>query len=182
MYTISWLRQQHDAGIRLKYLFFWGHEPHPNGIITHSCLSQWWEGAFEVDGIVYKTAEHWMMAEKARLFGDKEMRARIIACEKPGEAKALGREVRGFDQAIWGAERFAIVRDGNYYKFSQDEALKAFLINTNQRILAEASPIDAIWGIGMAKYHPSVTDPYRWRGLNLLGFALMEVRDALISG
>jgi ribA/ribD-fused uncharacterized protein len=182
MYDISWLIQRYNSGVRLKYVFFWGNQPHKDGIITKSCLSQWWESSFEVEGIVYKTAEHWMMAEKARLFGDEEVRARIIACEQPGEAKALGREVRNFDHEVWEAERFTIVRDGNYHKFSQNKALKTFLVNTKQRILAEASPVDAIWGIGMAADHPNVTKPYTWRGLNLLGFVLMEVRDALISG
>lgn len=182
MYSLSWLRQQHDTRIRLKYLFFWGNQPDKDGIITKSCFSQWWEGTFTIDGIIYKTAEHWMMAEKARLFEDEEIRERIILCEKPGEAKALGREVRNFDPTIWEAERFAIVRKGNYHKFSQDKALKTFLLHTKQRVIAEASPVDPIWGIGMALDNPDITDPHRWRGLNLLGFALMEVRDALISG
>lgn len=180
MYSLPWLRQQYDTGVRLKYLFFWGHQPHRDGIITKSCFSQWWEGEFVVEGIRYNTTEHWMMAEKARLFEDEEILEQILASDSPGEAKDLGRKVRNFDQQIWEAERFAIVRKGNYHKFSQDKALSTFLLNTKERIIVEASPVDSIWGIGMTADSGTIENPHTWRGLNLLGFALMEVRDALI--
>ena len=57
-------------GEQFEFLFFWGHQPSKDGTITKSCLSQWYAAPFVVDGLVYPTAEHWMMAEKARLFGD----------------------------------------------------------------------------------------------------------------
>lgn len=180
-YDLPWLRQQYNQGVRLKYLFFWGHQPHKDVIITKSCLSQWWEDSFEVEGIRYSTTEHWMMAEKARLFEDEEMLAAILASDSPGEAKDLGRKVRNFKQETWEAERFAIVCNGNYHKFSQNKALKTFLLNTKQRIIVEASPVDTIWGIGMTADSGTIENPHTWRGLNLLGFALMEVRDTLIS-
>lgn len=82
-YTIPWLQQQIDSGQQMKYIFFWGPQPHPEGIITSACLSQWWESAFTVDGIIYPTAEHWMMAEKARLFSDMVTAEKIIACKRP---------------------------------------------------------------------------------------------------
>jgi ribA/ribD-fused uncharacterized protein len=71
------------------------------------------------------------------------------------------------------------VVEGNLHKFSQDENLKEFLLNTNERILVEASPMDKIWGIGLAADHPNIENPILWKGENLLGFALMEVRDEL---
>lgn len=168
-------------GRRLKWLHFWGHEPHPSGALTTSCLSQWWAGhPFIVDGITYPTAEHYMMAEKARLFGDEGMRQRILASRHPGEAKKLGRLVAHFSDGIWKAQRWRIIVEGNLAKFSQHEPLRAFLtITTGRYVLVEASPYDRIWGIGLGKEHPDAANPAKWPGLNLLGFALMDVRERL---
>ena len=162
-----------------KYLFFWGHRPNKDGSIGKSCFSQWWESVFTVDGQAYKTAEHYMMAQKAKLFGDHIMFQKIISCNSPGEAKKLGRKVKNFDGEIWEKHRFEIVKTANFYKFSQNSDLKTFLLNTNNRILVEASPLDPIWGIGLAADHANANNPQKWKGLNLLGFALMEVRDQL---
>jgi len=162
-----------------KYLFFWGHQPNKDGSISKTCFSQWWLSSFDVDGITYKTAEHWMMAKKALLFNDKEIFEKIIQAKSPAEAKKLGREVKNYVDTVWLANRFEIVKEGNLYKFGQNKDLKEFLLNINERILVEASPVDPIWGIGMAADHKEVNNPEKWQGLNLLGFALMEVRDEL---
>ncbi|CAM4001628.1 NADAR domain-containing protein [Flavobacterium branchiophilum] len=162
-----------------KFLFFWGHQPSKDGTLSKTCFSQWWESPFVVDGVEYKTAEHWMMAKKAALFVDTATLEKILACNSPAEAKKLGREVTNYDEQRWLNNRFQIVKEGNLHKFSQNKKLKEFLLNTKDNILVEASPVDAIWGIGMASDHKDCTHPERWRGLNLLGFALMEVRDEL---
>ena len=120
-----------------------------------------------------------MMAEKAKMFGDSECREKILAANSPGAAKALGREVRGFQEERWQRARYDIVVRANSKKFSQNHELGEFLLNTKKRILVEASPRDRIWGIGLAKEDPHSENPLLWRGLNLLGFALMDVRDAL---
>ncbi|MGW0702559.1 NADAR family protein [Streptomyces sp. NPDC002867] len=166
-------------GQRIKYLHFWGHAPRRDGRIGASCLSQWWPSPFAVDGVQYATAEHWMMAAKARLFGDAEAEHRALEAKSPAEAKKAGRLVRGFDEAIWRRERFAIVRAGSVHKFGRDAALRDFLLGTGDRVLVEASPVDRIWGIGLAADDERAQDPARWRGLNLLGFALMEAREEL---
>jgi ribA/ribD-fused uncharacterized protein len=93
--------------------------------------------------------------------------------------KALGRGVRGFEELIWRQHRVSIVVEGNYAKFSQSEPLRDFLIGTKHRVLVEASPVDKIWGIGLAGDDPRAENPLEWRGLNLLGFALMDVRERL---
>ena len=147
--------------------------------IAKTCFSQWWESPFVVDGQTYSSAEHWMMAEKARLLDDLEIHSKIVNTKSPAEAKKLGRQVKDFDQAIWNTHRGQIVVNGNYHKFSQNPDLKSFLLKTNNRILVEASPVDPIWGIGFDVTHSSASNPTEWRGLNLLGFALMEVRDLL---
>jgi len=164
-----------------KFLLFWGNQPAKDGSITKSCFSQWWESAFTADGIKYKSAEHYMMAKKAALFGDTAVMEKIIACKSPAEAKKLGREVTGYDDDLWLQHRYAIVINGNYYKFKQNNALKQFLLSTGTRVLVEASPVDAIWGIGLAADNPDCNEPEKWRGDNLLGFALMEVRDILFE-
>ncbi len=162
-----------------KFLFFWGHQPTKDGTITKTCFSQWLESPFEAEGISYPTAEHWMMAKKAVLFEDDAVFNKILKAKSAAEAKKLGREVRNYNDEVWLANRYEIVKQGNFHKFSQNSDLKEFLINTGERILVEASPVDAIWGVGMASDHKDIADPKKWRGLNLLGFALMEVRDEL---
>ncbi len=180
-YDLDWLIKKYNDGENLKYLFFWGHQPSKDGSISETCFSQWWEAPFSADDVTYSTAEHWMMAEKARIFGDEEILAKILVCKTPAEAKKLGREVRNFDPARWDAQKYARVKQGNLYKFSQHLDLKEFLGNTHHRVLVEASPVDSIWGIGMAKRDAQIENPNYWKGQNLLGFALMEVRDELFA-
>ncbi|MGK7953339.1 MAG: NADAR family protein [Xenococcaceae cyanobacterium] len=166
-----------NQGNNPKYLFFWGNQPNKDGSIGKSIFSQWYEASFQIDSVRYPTAEHYMMAEKARLFKDDDVLAKILTASHPGEAKKLGRQVKGFSQETWLKYRIPIVVRGNLAKFSQNEALKEFLLNTKERILVEASPRDRIWGIGLEQNNPDAENPYQWRGLNLLGFALMEVRN-----
>jgi len=168
-----------NQGNKVKYLYFWGHQQNKDGSVSQSCFSQWYEAAFELDKIKYSTAEHYMMAEKARLFNDSEILSKILAASHPGEAKKLGRAIANFKKEIWFKHRLPIVVRGNLGKFGQNEALKEFLMNTGERILVEASPRDRIWGIGMERNNTHAADPQQWRGQNLLGFALMEVRNIL---
>lgn len=168
-----------QAGARIKYLHFWGHRPSADGRVSASCLSQWWPSPFVVDGVEYATAEHWMMAGKARLFGDAAAERAALAAAHPAEAKKAGRLVRGFDEAIWERERFGLVTEGSVHKFAADTGLRDFLLGTGDRVLVEASPVDRVWGIGLAARDAGAEDPQRWRGLNLLGFALMEARERL---
>ncbi|WP_245703570.1 NADAR family protein [Streptomyces lushanensis] len=165
----------------MRYVCFWGHTPRRDGALDASCLSQWWPSPFTVAGVEYATAEHWMMAAKARLFGDEEAERAAVGAVNPALAKKAGRLVRDFDQAVWERERFGIVVAGSVHKFGQDAGLRAFLLGTGERILVEASPMDRIWGIGLASDDERARDPARWRGLNLLGFALMEARERLRS-
>lgn len=169
-------------GATFTYLPFYGHAPEQDGSVGPGCLSQWWPAAFEVDGNTYRTAEHYMMWRKATLFGDHETAERILAAPGPKEAKALGRQARDFDQVVWEAARYEIVVAAGTHKFGQHDDLRAFLCGTGDRILVEASPRDRVWGIGLGRNNPAAHDPAQWRGLNLLGFALCDVRDALAKG
>ncbi|WP_203924264.1 NADAR family protein [Rugosimonospora africana] len=170
-----------NRGDRVKYLLFWGHRPRRDGAVGAECLSQWWPAAFVVDGVRYASAEHYMMVGKARLFGDETTAQRMLATTKPGAVKALGRQVRAFDDATWDAHRFDLVTDGNVAKFGQHPDLRDYLLRTGDRVLVEASPVDRVWGIGLAAADPLAADPTRWRGRNLLGFALMRAREILTT-
>jgi len=168
-----------DAGQRFKYLYFWGHRPPRGGGVGSGCFSQWWPSPFEIDGTRFASAEHYMMWRKARLFGDEEIAAQILTASHPKQAKDFGRQVRGFDPAVWDEARYEIVVTGNTAKFAQHDDLGQYLVGTGKRVLVEASPVDRIWGAGLAADDPLIEQPRHWPGLNLLGFALADVREGI---
>jgi ribA/ribD-fused uncharacterized protein len=178
-YNINWLIEKFESGEALKYIYFWGHANKYNENVGKFCFSQWYECPFTVNNITYKTSEHWMMAHKALLFGDINNFNKIINSIKPGEAKELGRQVIGYDDQTWNNNKFEIVKLGNIHKFNQNLNIADYLLNTENRILVEASPTDVIWGIGLSQDSEHIDNIYAWRGENLLGFVLMEVRDFL---
>ena len=162
------------------FVLFFGPRPLPGGKIGVSCLSPWWPSPFEVGGERFATAEHFLMVAKARLFGDDAIAAHILDSTAPEEAHSLGREVRGFDVATWAHVRYDVAVAGNLAKFTQHIDLGFFLTRqTTDRVLAEANPSDRVWGIGLAANDMRAKRPLEWPGQNLLGFALMDVRDQL---
>jgi len=165
-------------GEEFNYLFFWGHQTNKKQI-NKTCFSQWYEYPFEENNIQYLTAEHYMMHKKALLFNDSMAAKKVLNAKTAAIAKKIGREIINFSEDEWLAHRFDIVVNANLAKFTSKTELKEFLINTCDTILVEASPVDKIWGIGMASDNPYVGTPTKWKGLNLLGYALMEVRDQL---
>ena len=155
-----------------SFVFFW--QP-------PATFGQWTPSIFEVDGVMYSCAEQFMMAEKARLFGDTGMEQQILEASSPKTHKALGRKVRNFDRGVWEQHRLDIVVRGNLAKFQQNPGMLRELCETGTRELVEASPMDKIWGVGLRGDNPQITDKENWKGLNLLGEALMRVRDELCS-
>ena len=178
-YDVKWLLSQKGGGTRNKFVYFWGHRGRGDKTVTKTCFSQWWSSPFIVEGNRYASAEHWMMAEKARLFGADDIHVEILKSNSPGKAKALGRKVLNFDQTVWNQSKYDIVVQGNFHKFSQHKELGSFLRNTGKRVLVEASPVDKIWGVGLAQDDELIQSPSKWRGQNMLGFALMSVRDII---
>lgn len=178
-YDLNNLISEYKSEKNLEYIYFWGHHPKKDGSITKSCFSQWWESSFNVGTIKYLFMDQYMMAEKARLFGDKDIKEKIMSSNDPKEIKALGRKVKDFDEKIWNNIKYSIVINGNYNKFMQNEKLKTFLLSTEDKILVEASPYDNVWGIKMSEDDININNPELWRGENLLGFALMEVRNEI---
>ncbi|MEI3038411.1 MAG: NADAR family protein [Victivallales bacterium] len=177
-YSLPWLLERIRRGELVDYLFFWGHQPSPDGGITASCLSQWWPCDFS-DRWIYNSAEQYMMVRKAEVFQDYEILRQIRVETDPQRIKKLGRQVHNFDPVVWDKVKFHHVIAGNDLKFSQNRDLGDFLLSTGNAVLVEASPCDCVWGIGMGKDDPDSRNPEKWRGKNLLGFALMEVRDKL---
>lgn len=163
----------------LEYIFFWGHTQAEDNTITKTCFSQWWLSDFFIHEQKYLCMEQYMMAEKARLFEDKDIEKQILESTKQGKMKALGRKVKNFNEAIWNRYKYSIVLNGNYEKFTQNKAIKDFLIASKNKIIVEASPHDKIWGIGMSIEDKNIENPMMWQGQNLLGFALMEVRNKI---
>ena len=161
-----------------KYIFFWQAKENSNEI-TKACLSQWYISSFKVDNIKYFCAEQYMMSQKALLFNDLDTYNKIMNSQHQNECKKLGREIKNFDHEKWDKNKFDIVTTGNIHKFQQNEQLKNYLLSTNKKILVEASPYDKIWGIGMAETDKNILDESKWKGSNLLGKALMKVRDIL---
>ena len=180
IYDKKSLEEAFQKGMKLKMFPFWGHKPKFEGSIDKSCFSQWFPCSFVIDGITYPTAEHYMMAEKARLFKDEENLEKILTASSPALAKKLGRLVKNFEVGVWNDNSFEIVTKGNFEKFKQNPDYKEFLLKTGNKVIVEASPFDKIWGIGMKQQNEKIHNPLLWNGLNLLGFALMKVRDELI--
>ena len=177
LYNLEQIKESFENHQRVEYLFFWGH--HEQGSVSKACFSQWYPCVFEVEGATYYTTEQFMMAQKALLFQDHEIYNQIQLATNPKEFKSLGRKICGFQEAVWDAHKYEIVLKGNKAKFSQNQALADFLVETNSKVLVEASPYDTIWGIGLSQDDKNIENPHCWNGQNLLGFALMEVRDSL---
>ena len=144
-------------------------------------FSQWYPCAFTVEGNTFNCAEQFMMHGKALLFGDTETATKILAAAHPRQHKALGRKVTPFDDAVWKRERMTIVRAGSRAKFTQNPELLAKLLATAGTLLVEASPYDKIWGIGLGATDPRAKDPAQWKGQNLLGKILTELREQLVA-
>ena len=144
-------------------------------------LSNWHPALFVVNDVRFSNNEQFMMYCKAKLFGDEETASKILKATTPREHKALGRQVRGFDEAKWNEKRELYVRKGCYAKFSQNPEMLTFLLGTEGTELVEASPYDRIWGVGLAANNPAIHDKSKWLGLNLLGNCLMQVRTQLLE-
>ena len=177
-YTIEKLLKENRIRTKEDFVFFWGHRKGKK--IGKTCFSQWYEIDFDIDGHKYNCAEQYMMAQKAWIFRDIPILGKILDASDPKIIKQLGREVKNFDPKIWNEHKFEVVKKGNLAKFGQNEELKDFLLSTGDKIIVEASPYDKIWGIGLKDTTPGIENPANWKGENLLGFALMEVRDILL--
>lgn len=142
-------------------------------------FSNWYKCDVIIDSVKYVCVEQYMMAQKAKLFKDEQIYREIMTSNSPRTHKRLGRKVRNFNGYIWEKYRFDIVFRANLAKFKLNEDLKKELLATGDKIIAESSPYDRIWGTGRAIDHKWAKNPDKWFGKNLLGKCLMLVRDRL---
>lgn len=173
-------QNQQPAEPGVDCVFFWRPEDPDVGF-----LSQWYPSPFSDPSdpdVVFPTAEHFMMYHKALLF-DPASGPGILAAESPNYVRSLGRLIPNYDEDTWVANRERVVRRGNLLKFTrgaESERLAALLLATAGRHIVEASPFDRVWGIGIGPAKAATSNRKRW-GRNLLGKALMEVRDELVA-
>lgn len=160
--------EKYDYTIKSNYLLFW-----------NSHFSNWYGCEFILRSRKFNCVEQYMMYMKAKTFNDIESAKAIMKSNSPKNQKHLGRKVSNFDPKKWDKVKEHIVYDGCLAKYIQNEDLKQDIIKTDNLVLVEASPYDKVWGIGMSENDPDATNPSKWRGENLLGKALMKVRDTI---
>ncbi len=152
-----------------EYYFFWRHQ-----------FGQWTlRNMTAPDRITYNCCEQYMMYHKAMLCGDRVTAEKILSEPEPALQKDLGREVQHFDSALWDQHKLGVVWYGNFLKFSQHRDLRERLVATGNKILAEASPVDLVWGVGFKDSDDRILDPSNWTGKNLLGKVLMSIRTLM---
>ncbi len=144
-----------------------------------SAFSQWSMRDFRREGITYCCAEQYMMAEKARLFGDDDVLQKIMASNNPAVHKKLGRQVKNYDDAKWCAVSRYVVFIANMAKFLQHKDLRDKLLATGNKIIVEASPYDALWGVALGPWDDNILDEKNWKGKNWLGKELRAVREQI---
>ena len=162
-------------------------------LFQKSPLSQWF-GSYDgqnypfvdkiakIDGTQFNCCEQFMMASKAVAMNDIETYNLIMNEKDASKQKVLGRKIKNFDAAKWDRVKEKVVYMGNYWKFTQNEDLKDFLLQFPRGILfAEAAPWDSIWGIGLGPDDPAAENVSTWKGSNLLGEAIRKVHLQLIS-
>ena len=160
-------------GARQAAVFF-RHPEEPGG-----WMSNWFLSPFTLDGTPFSSMEQYIMVRKCRLFGDASRAAAVLLTDEPGEQRAIGRQIENYQETVWAGIRQAVAFRGLYAKFSQNEALKELLLQTGDAMLVECVGIDSVWSCGFGLEDEARLDLRRWRGKNILGFALMEVRTAL---
>ncbi|GFR90993.1 GTP cyclohydrolase [Elysia marginata] len=165
---------QHKSAVEAaqSFEFFWKAD---------SYFSQWHPSEFAEGDTTFSCTEQYMMYHKAVCFKDHEIATKILKTNSPKEMKKLGRAVKNYDDDIWESKCYDVVKRGNMLKFSQNPELKEKLFSTRGKTLVEASPVDRKWGIGLAAKDSRSWNKSTWRGRNLLGYAITEVRDELMS-
>ena len=153
-----------------KYTFFW-----------HGPLSNWAPSEFVFNGIKFNCGEQYMMFTKAALFEDLEMMAEIMSTTSPRLQKEYGRKVKGYSDEVWMPVCVELMARGLYAKFTQNEHSKNALLATVGTEIVEASPMDIVWGVGLAAEDPRIQDKSQWRGTNFLGIVLMMVREMILK-
>lgn len=161
-----------DSNKKDEFVFFWG------GSFSNFSVVR---GGIDYLGENFPTSEHCFMYAKAKQFNDEEIARQIVNARTPKDAKRLGRKVKGYKDEEWSKVRYEIMKDINLLKYTQSKYHNQELKRTGNKHLVEASPFDDIWGIKMRATDKGVENPKNWKGQNLLGKVLMEVREELFN-
>ena len=159
-----------------KYVYFW-----------RGFIGNWFKSPIieVIDEYPYHflNVEQYFMYMKARTFGDEEQCKNILGCKTPKEAKNYGRLVKNYNDKVWDEKRYEIMKRGIYLKFTQNKKLKEMLLSKeyDEREFVEASPYDRIWGVGLSEDNPLIDDKLNWKGRNLMGKAVTEVREQILQ-
>ena len=140
-------------------------------------FSNFYNSKFTLDNIEFDNSEQYFMHQKALFFNDNEIASKILKATTPAKCKYLGREIKNFSDSKWATVRYDMMLTGCRAKFTQNNRLKNILINTDNLIIVEASPTDKIWGVGLAIDDKDILHIERWKGQNLLGKVLMNLRE-----
>ena len=140
-------------------------------------LSNWYPAPFAENGVEFSSMEQYMMYCKAVCFHDEDVAVQILKTDDVAAIKALGRSVSNYDDNVWNGVRQIVVYEGLLAKFKQNEDLRGQLKDTGNAFLAECAVKDRVWGIGLSMTDPDRLDREKWKGQNLLGYALMMVRE-----
>lgn len=160
-----------------NYVFFYGHtEGRP-----FACFSNFYPSKFTADGKNFNCSEQYFMKKKQEMFDptNVQLANAIMAETSPAKIKAFGRQVKNYDETKWNQERYRVMKEALMYKFGQNQNMKQILMSTGNKILCECTNLDKIWASGLHITDPDRFDETKWKGQNLLGKALMEVRNEL---
>lgn len=170
---VAWEEKEEEENQVLRPVLFW-KPTDKNGY-----LSNWGHSPFELRGHHFNCAEQYLMWSKADVMGDVTKAQQILSTPDPKKQKALGKQVHPWKEGLWRRHREPVMLAAARAKFSQNPHLGQRLLATHPRPMAEASPSDVVWGIGLAPDNPLAQDPQNWRGDNLLGRVLEEVREEM---
>ena len=157
-----------------EILYFFSKEP------ENKEFSNFYETKFTLDGVEYRSAEHAFQAVKAKTFGDDASFTKVLRAKSAQSAKSFGKKVVGFKDEVWTPEKKeGIMKDIVRAKFTQNLELRKKLVDSGDKVLANADARDKFWGVGTSATTAIAKDPSKWKGENKLGKMLMELRTEL---
>lgn len=156
-----------------KAIYF--HKPEE----PYGFLSNWYPSTFELDGLTFSSVEQYIMYKKCMQFGDREAANAVMATHSPAKQQAIARKAKGYNDVVWKGLRQPVAMRGLFEKFKQSPNLLEQLLETRDSYLVECAVSDRSWACGISLYDDARFNLANWKGSNILGFALMEVREML---
>ncbi len=147
----------------------------------HGYLSNWYPSPFDLDGMRFTSTEQYIMYRKCMAFGDEKSAAAVMTTNDPAKQQEIGRYAENYIDSAWKAMRQSVATVGLLEKFRQNEELRNKQLDTGDAYLVECAHLDKAWACGRGLDENERFDASLWTGSNILGFALMEVRNMIRS-